>query len=114
MAGGQPRSDRSRRRLPLLLLLVVSAVALAGTAAAQETPTVRTPPPQQMEPRGDRPAKETGGETERYTLSHERYRKAVTYSRAGYALYFLSVLVGFAVLLTALRTGFVGRLRDLA
>lgn len=73
---------------------------------------MRTPPPQQMEPRGDRP--DAASETDRYTLSHERYRKAVTYSRAGYALYFLSVLVGLAVLLAALRTGFVGRLRDLA
>jgi STE24 endopeptidase len=105
--------DRARHALWLLLLYAFSAVSFPGTAGAQETPTVRTPPPQQMEPRGDRPGSETGSETDRYTLSHERYQKAVTYSRAGYALYFLSVLVGFAVLLTALRTGFVGRLRDL-
>src|SRR5262249_48157760 len=53
-------------------------------------------------------------ETERYTLSHDRYEKAVRYSRAGYALYFASVFVGFAVLLIVLRSGLAGRLRSFA
>ena len=81
---------------------------------AQETPTVRTPPPQQIEtPPAQTPAN-TSSETDRYTLSHERYEKAVAYSRAGYALYFISVLVGFAVLLVVLRMGLAGRIRDFA
>lgn len=85
-----------------------------GALAAQESPTVRTAPPQQIEPPGSAPAPNASNEVERYTLSHDRYEKAVAYSRAGYTLYFASVFVGFAVLFVALRTGFVGRLRDFA
>src|SRR5271154_268814 len=54
------------------------------------------------------------GKTEQYTLSHERWLKAVTYSRAGYTLYFVSYFVVVAGLLIILRAGVVGRLRDLA
>src|SRR5258708_27633174 len=41
------------------------------------------------------------------TLFRSRYEKAVAYSRAGYSLYFLSVFIGFVVLVSALRFGFV-------
>ena len=109
-----------QRMLHALLLSSVIAVWAAGplvmsATASQETPTVRTAPPQQMEP----PAKQVAppqnsSETERYTLSHERYEKAVAYSRAGYTLYFLSVFIGFAVLFLALRFGLVARIRDFA
>jgi STE24 endopeptidase len=56
----------------------------------------------------------TAGKTEQYTLSHERWRKAVAYSRAGYTLYFVSYFVVVVGLLIILRTGVVGRLRDFA
>src|SRR5215470_15573288 len=96
------------------LVLAVCGVAISPVASnAQETPTVRTPPPQQIETPSTQP-ETTAKETDRYTLSHERYEKAIAYSRAGYALYFLSVLVGFAALLVFLRAGFAGRLRDFA
>ena len=99
----------------LLILLSSPPCAFAAPAfSAQESPTVRTPPPQQIEPPGNRPGAPTGTETERYTLSHDRYEKAVAYSRAGYTLYFLSVAVGFAVLILALRFGVVARIRDFA
>src|SRR5258708_36064529 len=48
------------------------------------------------------------------TLFRSRYEKAVAYSRAGYSLYFLSVFIGFVVLVSALRFGFVARIRDFA
>jgi STE24 endopeptidase len=54
------------------------------------------------------------GRTEQYTLSHERWRKAVAYSRAGYTLYFVSYFVVVVGLLIILRIGIVGRLRDFA
>jgi Zn-dependent protease with chaperone function len=103
----------ARNRCALLLALF-SAVLLAPLALAQESPTVRTPPPQQIEPPGNPPPPSAPTEVERYTLSHDRYEKAVRYSRAGYALYFSAVAIGLAVLLILLQTGFVGRLRDFA
>jgi len=100
--------------ISLALILLTSGVFLRH-AAAQETPTVRTAPSQQLEPPANNPpAPKASTEVERYTLSHDRYEKAVAYSRAGYALYFLSVFVGFAVLIIVLRGGWVGRLRDYA
>jgi STE24 endopeptidase len=107
-----------RRRLGgtfVALALAVGCAALFSFAScAQETPTVRPASPQQIEPPPAKPQSNASSETDRYTLSHERYEKAVAYSRAGYALYFLSVFVGFAALLLALRTGLAGRIRDFA
>lgn len=109
----------SRQRIAYaLLVLLISFTALnivvLTVCTAQEAPTVRTPPPQQIEPPGNTPAPSSSNETDRYTLSHERYAKAVAYSRAGYTLYFLSVFIGFAVLIVALRFGLVARIRDFA
>lgn len=115
MLGGQSLLRRMAGALflgPLLVVFLVSA--WPRSLSAQETPTVRTPPPQQMEPPGNSPAPPATDDTQRYSLSHERYEKAVAYSRAGYTLYFLSVFVGFAVLFVALRFGFVARVRDFA
>jgi STE24 endopeptidase len=53
-------------------------------------------------------------ETEQYTLSEDRYEKAVAYSRAAYALYFVSYSVSFAVLFLFLRLGVAARFRDFA
>jgi STE24 endopeptidase len=102
-----------RRRFAWIFAALVCIVTILfsnQTALnAQESPTVRTSPPQQIEtPSPPQP------NADRYTLSHERYEKAVAYSRAGYALYFLSVFVGFAALLIVLWTGLAGRLRDYA
>jgi STE24 endopeptidase len=52
--------------------------------------------------------------TEQYTLSQERYEKAVAYSRAEYILWFLSFAVNIAALILFLRLGISARLRDLA
>jgi STE24 endopeptidase len=52
--------------------------------------------------------------TEDYRLSHERYEKAVAYSRAAYTLYFVSFFLGVVVLVTVLRLGIAAKFRDLA
>lgn len=56
----------------------------------------------------------TQNETDQYTLSHDRYEKAVNYSRAGYALYFISYVLGALVLLLVLRLGIAAKFRDIA
>jgi hypothetical protein len=105
---------RSMQALWLVLMFAFSAMCAVSAQGVQESPTVRTAPPQQIEPPGQTPTPETNTETERYTLSHERYAKAVAYSRAGYTLYFLSVFIVLAMLLLALRLGWVARIRDFA
>ncbi|HEX8765890.1 MAG TPA: M48 family metalloprotease, partial [Candidatus Acidoferrum sp.] len=52
--------------------------------------------------------------TEQYTLSHEKYEKAVAYSRAGYTLYFLSYILSGIFLFLILRLGIAARFRDIA
>ncbi|HEY1424692.1 MAG TPA: M48 family metallopeptidase [Candidatus Acidoferrum sp.] len=109
-----PRQRIAYALLLLFLSLTVLNIVTSPVCAAQEAPTVRTPPPQQIEPPGETPVPANSTETDRYTLSHERYAKAVAYSRAGYTLYFLSVFIGFAVLILALRFHLVARIRDFA
>jgi Zn-dependent protease with chaperone function len=53
-------------------------------------------------------------QTEQYTLSHERYEKAVAYSRTGYTLYFVSSFLGLLALFLLLRLGIAAKIRDLA
>ena len=69
--------------------------------SANQNPTSASPSPEQTK-------------TEQYTLSHERYEKAVAYSRAGYTLYFVSYGLGFIFLFLILRLGIAARFRDIA
>jgi len=84
----------------------------AGAQAApqrpspSETPVPGLPKSERVEPKS--------GQTEQYTLSEDRYEKAVAYSRAGYALYFVSYFLSFAVLLLFLRFGVAAKFRDFA
>jgi Zn-dependent protease with chaperone function len=52
--------------------------------------------------------------TEQYTLSHDRYEKAVAYSKAGYTLYFVSDLFSAIILILILRLGVAAKFRDIA
>jgi Zn-dependent protease with chaperone function len=65
--------------------------------------------PQEQPPRAPTPA-----ETDQYRLSRERYEKAVSYSRAGYTLYFISYFFSALVLVLILRLGIAAKLRDIA
>jgi STE24 endopeptidase len=60
------------------------------------------------------PSSPTQAETDQYRLSRERYQKAVSYSRAGYILYFASYFLSVVVLLLILRLGVAARFRDIA
>ena len=75
------------------------------TAQPQTSLPGRPPAPSQ-------PSEQT--KTEQYTLSHDRYEKAVAYSKAGYTLYFVSYLLGGLFLFLILRLGIAARFRDIA
>ena len=108
-----------------LWLLVTPAVATAGASsaalstpdavAAQTSPdgSAPTPTPIPGLPKSEH-VEPQRGRTEQYTLSEDRYEKAVAYSRAGYTLYFVSYVVSIAVLLILLRMGVAARFRDFA
>jgi STE24 endopeptidase len=107
------------RRIFLGVCLVFCAPAT--TAAAQTTPaaasgasTASTAEQIKAAPDNEKSETTTQAETEQYTLSHERYDKAVAYARAEYTLYFISVFFGFLVLLLILRMGIAAKLRDIA
>src|SRR6266850_7296119 len=80
---------------------------------AQEKPTVDPPTTQSAEPASNPPVIQARTETEQYTLSHERYEKAVAYSRAGYTLYFVSYFLSAVFLLLILRFGLAAKFRDI-
>jgi STE24 endopeptidase len=84
----------------------VTPQASPAQAALQQDAASQTRPAEEKNP--GQPT------TEQYTLSHERYEKAVAYSRAGYTLYFVSYFLGGIVLLLILRLGIAARFRDIA
>lgn len=112
------------KRFALILcsfsILAVSASALPhGRAtspefAAQQTSPERSKPSQAPIPGLPKtePPQPQRGATEQYTLSEDRYEKAVAYSRAGYTLYFLSYLISFVALVLILRLRVAARFRD--
>lgn len=85
------------------------------TVIAQTAPEHPSPSPTPIPglPKSERVEPQTG-KTEQYTLSEDRYEKAVAYSRAGYTLYFVSYLVSITALLLILRLGVAARFRDFA
>lgn len=74
--------------------------------------SAQLPPSSEIPPLVTSPSEQT--KTEQYTLSHEKYEKAVAYSRAGYTLYFLSYILGGIFLFLILRLGIAARFRDIA
>lgn len=99
-----------------LLLLSPRGLAGFGPRSLTQNSTSRTSP--QLPPPNEIPPLVTGTpdqvKTDQYTLSHEKYKKAVAYSRAGYTLYFLSYILGMVFLFLILRLGITARFRDLA
>jgi Zn-dependent protease with chaperone function len=81
----------------------------SSTAAAQTLQSNPNVPASNLQPPSP-----TQAETDQYRLSVERYQKAVSYSRAGYTLYFVSYFVAVGALLLILRLGGVARFRDIA
>jgi STE24 endopeptidase len=106
----------------LLLLLCGSAAGgwcCAGVRGAQADTLQKypeRPTPTQAAVPGSAEKQETPAppRTEQYTLSQDRYQKAVAYSRAEYFLYIVSYGVSVLVLVLFLRLGISARLRDVA
>src|SRR6266852_4242009 len=109
-----------RFMLALAVLLPFAAVAGGSanplSAPRVELPTVRWFASQTSLPGRPPSDSQTSDQTktEQYTLSHERYEKAVAYSRAGYTLYFVSYFLSAVFLLLILRFGLAAKFRDIA
>lgn len=116
------------RRLILKVCLCLWLATGAGAVRAASTPatlplhtTTQTAPEQSSPsrpaipglPRSEPPAP-SQGKTEQYTLSEDRYEKAVAYSRAGYTLYFVAYFLSFLSLILLLQLGWAAKFRDCA
>jgi STE24 endopeptidase len=109
-----------------LVLVVLLGLFLASTeiAFAQNSKPADAPPhmaqslpahtPPTLPPTPDTSKPPAQPKTEQYTLSHDRYDKAIAYSRVGYTLYFVSSFLGILVLYLFLRLRVAARLRDTA
>ena len=119
---GLTRSWVRHYRFVFLLIGCISVFCPGAVSGTAQLPTVPgTPQPQapskKPNPAGNPETIAQASEqtkTEQYTLSHERYEKAVAYSRAGYTLYFASYGLGFLFLFLILRLGIAARFRDIA
>jgi Zn-dependent protease with chaperone function len=60
------------------------------------------------------PANQQKTETEKYSLSQDRYEKAIAYSRAGYTLYFAMSFFDILVMILVLNLGVAAKFRDFA
>src|SRR5215469_13908760 len=89
-----------------------TAATPASMVAAQTYP--ERPSPTQPNVPGSPPRANPASRTEQYTLSNERYEKAVSYSRARYVLYFVSELLTIVVVILFLQLGVAARFRDFA
>jgi Zn-dependent protease with chaperone function len=102
------------RRFSVLLILSLWLVASAGIvfpARAAQAADAQSAAPQST------PAESSAREqsqTEQYTLSHERYEKAVAYSRVGYTLYFVDSFLSLLAMYLLLRLGIAAKIRDIA
>jgi Zn-dependent protease with chaperone function len=94
------------------LCLVAPGVRAPGQPTSTPQKSSPQSPPSSQSPQSS-PAR-SQADTDQYTLSQERYEKAVSYSRAGYTLYFVSYFLAALVLLLILRLGFAAKFRDIA
>lgn len=105
----------------LLSVILIFASLLPAFAKPQPAAYIQIPPTQ-TSPQPSSASQSTAvdgnptgqAKTEQYTLSHDRYEKAVAYSRAGYTLYFVSYILGGTFLFLILRLGIAARFRDIA
>jgi len=111
-----PKVTGRARRFVLAALFALACWGLwnatATAEAGQASSAGGAAPQESSQPESAGEAKKE--KTEQFRLSKDTYEKAVAYSRAWYALYFVSVGWSFAVLLALLKLGVVARLRDFA
>jgi Zn-dependent protease with chaperone function len=111
-----------RHHFGLILCACLCFSAVSRCAANQKIDAPPNTPPGQAAPLESTSPQTTPGElntnrettTKQYTLSHDRYEKAVAYSKAGYTLYFVSYLFSGIVLFLILRLGVAAKFRDIA
>jgi len=101
----------SAANLPALRMFAQQTSLPGRPAPDSQTAQLQTSLPGRP-PAPSQPSEQT--RTEQYTLSHERYEKAVAYSRAGYTLYFVSYFLGALFLFLILRLGVAAKFRDIA
>jgi STE24 endopeptidase len=115
------RCSRIRHFTLILCIFLCSAACTRGVL--QTLPTKGAPP---ATPRAERvqdqrdetplavPATPQKTDTEKYTLSQDRYEKAIAYSRAGYTLYFVMSFFEILVMILVLNMGVAAKFRDFA
>lgn len=118
----RPLASRRRFELPFCVVLFFLSFLTQCLAAnpqpaspmqiATAQSSAQLPPSSEIPPLVANAPDQT--KTEQYTLSHEKYKKAVAYSRAEYALYFVSYILGAFFLFLILKLGIAARLRDVA
>ncbi len=87
-----------------------TVLANAQPFSAQTSPTPSAP----SEKRSAPPTKPQQPKSGEYVLSSDRYEKAITYSRAAYTMYFVSVALNILALVILLRLGIAAKFRDWA
>jgi STE24 endopeptidase len=97
-----------------LLVLAGGTGRLLGADAAVPAEAVPLAPQNVAPSSPPEAARPEPKEVKGYTLPPEKYRRAVTYARARYKLYFVGFAYGLVVLLAVLRSRLAPRLRDLA
>ena len=108
---GDARPATSRAAAAARLAAHKPQASEVQTYPERPTPSQSAVPPstQASEKAAPQPPK-----TEQYTLSNERYEKAIAFSRAEYILYFVSYLLGLFVLFVLLRFGIAAKMRSFA
>ena len=91
------------------------AVPVVHAASAQNAPNPSAPSPTPITGLAKpEPNQKQRVQTEQYTLSEDRYEKAVAYNRAGYTLYFVSYFISIAAVFLVLQLGISAKFRDFA
>jgi STE24 endopeptidase len=121
------RPITGKRFLTISLLAIGCVFLPARRAAACTAPPVPVRVAAQTSPRPSaspqtpipglpksEPASQQPAATEQYTLSEDRYEKAIAYNSAGYTLYFVSYFVSIAAIFLLVRLGIAAKFRDFA
>jgi STE24 endopeptidase len=109
---------RTLHRLCVLVCLVVGLWAMSSDAATERvSPSAASPrfaSRASGQPNSPQSNSSAAAKNEEYHLPPDKYEKAVTYSRASYALYFGSVFLIVGALLIILWSGIAAKYRDWA
>lgn len=106
-----------RTRWPGIFILAASLMLCTTGMSAQNSKTPAVPEQTSGSPpssRTETPAPAPQADVDQFTLSHERYEKAIAYAKAAYTLYFVSFFYGVLALFLILRWGIAAKLRDIA